>query len=159
MMAKRTKKPNKKTYTISGLTIDQLAVIERALDMFGRIGLGQTEIIAETWQEFYWTLADKIHAGPDGKVDYDVWQRVRWAANTLKEQMFKFSPGASYGVGHPDLDKRTNIAFDMCKPIQNILVEISDPKKECLWHCWRDTPMLYSDQPLIKVEEDNANDH
>lgn len=148
-------KPPEKRYAIRGLTAKQLSVIERALDMYGRIGLGQAEIVVETWQEHFWLYADEIHRTPGGEdVDYDVWRRVRWAADALKDQMFHFGPGASFGVGNPNLDPRTNIAFDMNKPLQNVLIELTDPECKNRWSCWRDRPMLYSDQPLIKVEED-----
>lgn len=135
---RKTKAPPKK-FTIE-LNEEQMRVMEDALNIYSRLGLGQLCIVAEFLDTaFYDKCKEKgINHWDMRQLWTDVWAKT----------IFGFSPGASYGIGHPEVPERCTVAYEMQKCIQN---ELSKDQTE--YSVWKNKPLKYSSEPLITVTE------
>lgn len=135
------KKKKEKTYTIT-LNHTQLRVLEEALDLHSRLSIGQVEIVTEFLSNhFFDAFKEK------GITHWEIKQQY---IDPLKEKLFGFGQGASYGVGHDKNPEVGRISYEMCKKCQNTIAKEDNHKTYSVWH---HEPLKLSKEPLITIEE------
>ncbi len=135
-MKKSTHEDN--TYTIT-LTHKQLRIVERALDIYNRLCLGQIWIVAEFLDcVFYKKHKDKNH-----------WYFRDKYCDKYAQELFGFHPGASYGIGSPEVPEEGAIAYEMEKMCQNM---ISKAEGHEGYSTWKQPPLKMSNEKLIEIE-------
>lgn len=113
------------------LTTKQAHVLVNALDIYSRIGLGQTEALAQGLQE--------LHPG----IHY--WDIVHKHTDPIKQELFGFTGGASYGVGNPKVSDAASIAYDLQCVIRKCVAQVEDHSTSSVWHS---EPLHYGSEPL-----------
>jgi hypothetical protein len=122
------------------LTHKQLRVIETALDLYARIGIGQLEIIAEKLNsEFF------IH---DSKTPTE-WKKELNIDNA-KENM-GLDNGSNFGIGNDKVSENSNIAYEIDKVIQKKIAEVEEHQKYSTWY--NGVVCRYSKEPIAEIEE------
>ena len=125
------------------INLNQLRILEKALDIYMRIGIGQIECVAEA-------LGDlgllEIYTPLD--------VREKWF-NIIKKELLGFASGASFGIPNPQVSDKAKIAYDMNKTIQKC---ISDTFKEKTIGVWSDGNILHlGSEPFIKIKKEDEN--
>lgn len=100
------------------VTEEQLVIIQRALEHYGRVGIGQFSFITEhpTFEKF---LVNEFTNG-NGKTDWskfhqrmdEVKTALTYPRNLLIDDMSMPKHG-SWGIHHPDVDESCRVAFDI----------------------------------------------
>lgn len=122
------------------LTEKQAEVMVKALDLYGRILIGQTEEVESVyrWHYFQSLTLEKL-------------QDARDALNVVKFVLWGFHPGASFGIHHPDVHDDARKAFDLQQVIRNTIARVKNPKGG-IQVCY-DTPTQTStEEPLATIE-------
>ena len=88
------------------LTDKQASVVVSALDLYLRLGLGQTWAMAEALVELH----------PDKK--FDAWGLREKYTDAIQLDLFGFTPTSSYGISNGNVSDRTKIAFDIEQTIR-----------------------------------------
>jgi hypothetical protein len=108
------------------VTLPQLRMLERALNILTRIGIGQFDVVGETIDlEFEKRL-------PEGNRSY--WNlRYNWF-DPMKKVLLGFDGGASYWIGSPEVSDRIKIAYDVQKSIQKVIATVDAHNEMSVWH-------------------------
>jgi len=148
-----------KKYKIE-LTEKQLDVMQEALESFSRGICGQLDYSIFT-KSLKWRL--KKDNSDYGKNSREIDQAI----NTIKRLVFELEPNSSYGIGMsknitPNCEKpipEADIAYEMYKMINYKWQQ--DSKKNGTktgWTVHDSPPLIYSDQPLMVVEDITDSD-
>lgn len=105
------------------LTKKQLRIVQRALDFYSRIGIGQFERIKDH-PTFEKHLSKEFEV--DGKTDYTQYHRVRDAVdgmlvhprNMLCNDL-ELPRNGSWGIFNPNVDESCRVAFDIIQVIRH----------------------------------------
>ena len=106
------------------LNNDQLRTIQRALDFYSRVGIGQFTVIKEhpTFEKHL----SNILQDENGKTDYNVYHKFRdMADDTLTEgrniliSEFDKGTNASWGIHNPNVDESCREAYDIIQVIRH----------------------------------------
>ena len=123
------------------LTLKQLKILEDALDLYTRVGIGQLEIIGEKLNTLF----------PSGKHATIPWKLKEKYLNKIKMEFFEFQSGQSYGIGHQKVSDKAKIGYDLQKTIQKTIAEKDDHNRMSVWH---DGNILkLGSEPLAKITE------
>lgn len=138
------------------ITEEQLQVIQKALETYSRIGIGQFTFITEhpTFERF---LTKKFKK-EDGKTD---WARYHSRMDTVKaalqhprnlliDDMDSMSVQGSWGIYHPDVDETCRIAYDIEKVIRHEKWKNNPDRSEITVDSY--TYLKTKDSDKIKVE-------
>lgn len=121
----------------------QAETLKKALELFGRIGMGQLHDL-----EYHPAFESRSY---DMGIIDDYLDKV-------KEEVFKdlYGRGHSYGIRHEKTHETSKEAFDMYQVIRHALAWHRDPNGKP-WNTHYDEPVQFSQQPLIKCKiiEDN----
>ena len=106
------------------LTKEQLRLIQDALDMYSRIGIGQMWAIKD--HPTFENVLRKEFKDEDGKVDYSRYHEVRDNADlmlVLPRNMLlsdlTLRKNASWGIYNPDVDESCRVAYDLVQVIRH----------------------------------------
>lgn len=141
-MAEEIERP----YTLK-LTKGQLKVLNDALDLFCRIGIGQLE---EVTHMFRWmndpriTDSRKLEAGEE-------------LLNQLKLLLFDKIRGANYGIGHQEVPDRYKVARDMhCMTEHRMWLD--NPNRNNI-SVYSTLPFTFGSEPLMEIENDSTEEN
>ena len=109
-------------YNIS-LNHQQLRVIERALDLYSRVGIGQFEIVAEA---IFCLLTDRMK-------DKNNWEITQKFLDSMKVCL-GFPVNGSLGITCEEVSDDAKIAYDMEKVIQKKIATVEDHEQYSVWH-------------------------
>lgn len=146
------------TYTMT-VTATQAAVISRACELLGRLGIGQ-------WPEF-------IHCLPGDAADQHAYELEEDLRPIMAAWFARYPIGtrqtvingwqSCLGVGNPDAAPDTDVAFDLHRVIRHRLAwdratakGITDGKTRNwseMLGVYFDEPMRYGTEPLAKMEK------
>lgn len=106
------------------LTEDQLRLVQRALDFYSRVGIGQFREIKD-----HPTFSNHLHnefKKEDGKTDYTKYHEVRDAVDIMLVQPRNMlcndpnlSQHGSWGIFHPNVDESCRVAYDIIQVIRH----------------------------------------
>lgn len=105
------------------VTEEQLRLIQEALDMYSRIGIGQLWVIKDhpTFEEIL-----RKKSTFDGKVDYNIYHDMREKADkyfTLGRDTLLIDSThgqhGSYGIYNKEVDESCRVAFDLVQVIRH----------------------------------------
>lgn len=122
------------------LTGRQLRVLERALDLYLRVGLGQLDMVADAVEQLMPERLKRI-----GYQHSDMAADLLW----IKNEHLHFAVGSSYGVGNDEISDDANVAYEMEKLAQN---QIADTEGTGKWTVWRNKPLKVSRERLAEFE-------
>lgn len=124
------------------LTDKQIKVIISALDNYSRIGIGQLEDIANIIQELHPKLTQHDFISYDIKKSY---------LDPLKEKLWGFKYGASYGITNEKVHNNAKIAYDIQKTLQLYIAAKENHMKGSVWF---DGNLLHlGSEPLATISE------
>jgi len=131
----------------------QARILNDALDLYSRIGIGQLEEIANNFRWFN---------DPRLKDNWDKLDIARSLLDSIKMLLFKQPPNGSYGIYHPDVPDCYRVAWDIQKVIRHHLWLERQAQGEGQRFCVdADEPnQSAKDQPLAKIstkEESNGS--
>jgi hypothetical protein len=122
------------------VTAKQLSILQEALDLYVRVGIGQLEIVAENIS--FNIEKEKIRKNIN---------EIRDIFDQAKKEIFGFACGESFGISSSAVDDATKIAYDMQKVVQK---EISEQREFKGFDVWRDGPILHlGSEPIATVEK------
>jgi hypothetical protein len=106
------------------LTKEQLRLIQDALDMYSRIGIGQMWAIKD--HPTFENVLRKEFKDEDGKVDYSRYHEVRDNVDLMLVQPrnmllndLTLRKNASWGIYNPDVDESCRVAYDLIQVIRH----------------------------------------
>lgn len=119
------------------VSLFQLQIIQKALEYYGRIGLGQLNYLNE--------IIAPLHPG----IDHGA---LSAAVELLKRMALPhMSQNGSYGVGHPKVHINAHTAFDLDAVIRQQIAKDENHGSHSVWH---HPPLHYNrSQPLPKIEK------
>jgi hypothetical protein len=126
------------------LTRQQLRLIESALELYMRLGIGQLEIVGEKllMELFYKMFKDRYSSSKEIEDKF---------LRPMKQEMFGFGPGASFGISSDKVHDGVKIGYDLQKVIQKHIATVEDHHKYSVWH---DGPMLHlGSEPIAEISE------
>ena len=106
------------------LTKEQLIVIQEALELYSRIGIGQFDKIKEhpTFENYL----KKKFKNDEGKTDYSRYHEVRDTVDLMLVQPrnmllndLTLPKNASWGIYSPDVDESCRVAYDLIQVIRH----------------------------------------
>jgi len=97
-----------KTRLVLDVSTEQALVVERALDVYGRLGHGQLKIVAEVLQDLLGLDRDEV-------------ENTKKILASLAAALS--IPPQGYGISHPDLEEDVRVAYDVQKVLQKSLAE------------------------------------
>lgn len=105
------------------LTEEQLRIVQKALDFYSRIGIGQFERIKDH-PTFERSLANKL-IDEYGKTDFTKFHKIREevdikmaeARNMLIQE--NLPPNGGWGIGMPKVDETCKVAYDIVQVIRH----------------------------------------
>jgi hypothetical protein len=114
---------------------DQLKLIQRALDLYSRIGIGQFSVIKDH-PTFEKHLANQL-VGDDGKTDYGQYHIVRDSIDATLVQprnMLIQEPNhprnGSWGIHNPNVDESCREAYDLIQVIRHEFWKADDNRSD-----------------------------
>lgn len=114
---------------------EQLAMIQKALDLYSRLGIGQVEELANPFTSPYPIVSEK------GKE----------ILKEFKKEVFpELDSGAYYSIFSKEAPENAKIGYDLIQVIRNFLAYERKPEGGITVDF--DTPMQTSEQPLSKIE-------
>lgn len=136
-------------YTLK-LTTKQAALVEKALDFYTRIGMGQ-------WQEFAHVIDLMFMDGSlptnqslhKGLRDDD--QLVK-AIKDAKLVHLGLHPDAAFGISHPELGDNVKVAYDVSAVLRKAIATAQNHKSFSVWH---DNPLHLGTEPLSECSYDD----
>lgn len=108
------------------LTMKQLKVVEEALDLYTRVGMGQTEIVKETLFNLFYSDFKKI--------THEQWDKIKQLCDEIKNVLFDFASGQSYGIANKEVNDKAKIAYDLDKTIQKQIAADDNHRQISVWH-------------------------
>lgn len=117
------------------VTDDQLLVIQRALEYYARIGIGQFCFISEhpTFENFLVKEFKKENGETDWNKYHQRMNRVKAALtfprNLLIDDMHMPENG-SWGIYHPDVDESCRVAFDIAQVVRHEKWKVNPNKSD-----------------------------
>jgi len=102
----------------------QLLIIEKALDLYLRVGIGQVEIVAEILNEMF----------PEKTKDVSQWDMKKKYLDPMKEELFGLSGGGSFGICNDVVSDNAKIAYDLNKTIQKFIATKDNHSETSVWH-------------------------
>ena len=121
----------------------QAHILVKALDLMGRICMGQYDEILDYGYLPKSVAADKTHIS-----QYE-WQDAKKKLDEIKYLITGQPTSGSYGISSPEVNDQAKEAYDMQQVIRNQLWKDSD--KSPRWSTWGSIGFLWTDQP-IKIE-------
>lgn len=122
-------------------TKKQLRVLESALNLVTRLGLGQIDCVGEFLDH---------HANRKKNPNFpSYWDMRNDVFDPLKKKLFGFEGGASYGVGNPEVHDDSHIAYDIQKTIQKTIATEEKHESHSVWH--NGDILHYGSEPRIKI--------
>ena len=122
------------------LTMKQLKVVEEALDLYSRVGIGQTEIVKEVLFRFFYDAKKLVQ-----------WEKIKCLCDEIKHTLFGFVSGQSYGIAQKEVDDRVKIAYDLDKTIQKQIATDDQHSQMSVWH--HGNILHLGSEPLAKIEK------
>lgn len=124
------------------LTLKQAALVQKALDFYTRIGIGQ-------WQEFITVVNEMMFSGDlpasaDGVHSDD---RFAQALRDAKKSHLGLEPNAFFGIPHPDVGDSTKILYDVDAVLRKLIATAENHKSISVWH---DDPLHLGSEPLAE---------
>ena len=101
---------------------NQARLIQRALDFYSRVGIGQMERILE-YPTFEKVLAERLKV--DGKTDWSKFHDTKDKANDRLHEAREIvlntgiSKNGSYGIFNPDVDESCRVAYDILQVVRH----------------------------------------
>jgi len=122
------------------LTEKQLHIIEDAIDLFIRVGIGQLGIVLEKLEFLF----------PEQMKEQRSYDLKREFTDKMKEKIFDFAAGANFGISSPHVCDNVKIGYDLQKVIQKHIAVENNHDKYSVWH---DGPMLHlGSEPIAEIE-------
>jgi hypothetical protein len=108
------------------ITLPQLRMLERALNILTRVGIGQFDVVGETIElEFEKKLPEECNT---------YWKLRDYWFDPMKNSLLGFGIGASYGIGSPEVSDRIKIAYDVQESLQQIIAKLDAHNEMSVWH-------------------------
>lgn len=126
------------------VTDTQIKVLEKALDLYNRVLIGQLEEPLKCLEEHYYGKFQNI----------DIWELKNKYINPLKQEL-GWSANGSWGIGNGNCHPNVGISYDMQKSLQKyIAVKEEHPQ----YSVWRDGNLLkLSKEPNIVIDGGGEN--
>ena len=125
-------------------TKKQLRVIEQALNLVTRLGLGQIDCVGE-FLDYHNCDKKKDPKFPS------YWDLRNKYFDPMKKDLFGFESGASYGVGNKEVHDDSHIAYDMQKAIQKVIAIEENHDSSSVWH--NGDILHYGSEPHIEIKK------
>lgn len=122
------------------LTIDQAKVVEDALDLYSRIGIGQLEEVEHVLKRKFgfFNVVDK-----NTPINWDAFnQAIKYA-----KLYIGFEPNASYGIGNKKVSVSVKRAFEIQKTLSKELAMDRDPNPGFKTFDYEGLTSRYTDDP------------
>jgi len=129
-----------KLYNLT-ITHKQLRIMERALDLYIRVGIGQFEALIDSLEYLF----------PETMKHQSAYILREQYTDKLKNLIFDFHSGGSYGISNPSISDEAKIAYDMDKVIQKMIAVIEDHHNGSVWH--HGDLLHLGSEPSAKIEE------
>lgn len=120
------------------LTTEQCNTLCAALELYGRVGLGQLEVVGEHMHH--------LHKNKDLKV-----YEIRDLLANVKKQYTNFNLGASYGVGCKDVPESFTQALDIYQVVRHRIAWDEHPEGGFTVNFHE--PMKWGKHELAKIEQ------
>ena len=117
----------------------QARILINALDAYSRISIGQTEALGDMLTQLF---------KPENLKDNSYWDIREKYTDKIKQELFGFSPGASYGIGNKKVSDAGHIAYDLLCVIRK---DIADRETHHISSVWHGEPLHYGSEPLAKI--------
>ena len=122
-------------YGLCQLNSEHCQVLMKALDLYSRLLIGQFDMLKDT------------------VTDWKKWSpKANELIEQLKQEVYGFSSGASYGIHSPEVDDDARVAWDVQQVLRNRLAWDRNPKGGM--QVSFDSPMKSSEQPLVDIYRD-----
>lgn len=135
------------------MTDEHMEIVERALDLFTRVQLGQMEEVLDL---FRWD-GRKHKPGQEetGPVTLDDMRAADEHLNCVKELLTGFSRGASWSIGSPEVPDAARVAYDVRQVMRQKRSYAKAPEGGMTVNF--DDPMRWGKLPLVEARliEDN----
>ena len=118
---------------------NQLEILNKALEMFVRVHLGQFEYIREDFIFHKGVTAEKLHACED-------------YLTQAKKVLLGFDRGASYGISNENFSVRGRIAYDMESVFKKHLAMKKDPNPSFRSSVYDDPLHMNREQELATIK-------
>lgn len=149
-MAKNTTTNIMATLTV---TNEQLRLIQEALDMYSRIGIGQMTVIKE--HPTFESLTKK-RCTRDDKVDYEFYHHQRAIADKYftigRSQLWKYEDIGTHGnlgIYNENVDESCRVAYDLVQVIRHEFWKANPNRSD--WVVMASTHLSTKDSDKIKV--------
>lgn len=127
------------------LTQKQADMVQRALDFYVRIGMGQ-------WHEFINVIDDMMMRGMLPQSDFektrDVEDQLRSAINNAKLVHLGLHPNGGLGVGNQKIGDAIHSAYDLLVVLRNAIASAENHARHSVWN---NKPLHYGNEPLALV--------
>jgi hypothetical protein len=121
------------------MTDVQARIVERALDLFGRMGIAQTEALLDE--------LDRLHV--ETFRDRDKREACRHLLVRIKEEVLDQPRNGNYGIGNHRVSDDAKVAYDLNKTLQRCIAGVEEHHE---WSVWHDGNIVrYSKQPVAAV--------
>ncbi len=131
-------------YTLK-LTPKQAALVQKALDFYTRIGIGQWQEFASVINEMMMigTLPPSRSAHEMVRDDDQLVQAIRYA----KLVHLGMEPNASFGISHPDVGDNTKVVYDVEAVLRKVIATAENHHSMSVWH---HDPLHLGSEPLAE---------
>lgn len=120
------------------LTAEQCQTLSTALELYGRIGLGQLEVVGEHMHHLHKNKTVKTY-------------EIRDLLADVKQRYAGFSLGASYGAGSREVPESFNQALDMYQVVRHRLAWDNHPDGGFTTNFHE--PMQFGKHKLCKIKK------
>ncbi len=133
------------SYTLT-LTDKQARWLQKALDFYTRIGIGQ-------WQEFtnviYEMMSNGLLPTSSGRSGERADELVLLAIEHAKQVHLDMAPNASFGIVSPDVADPVKVLYDLGAVLRKAIAKADRHSPMSVWH---DSPMHLGSEPLASIE-------
>lgn len=118
----------------------QAAVLLKALDLYSRVLIGQTENVEEVLRDTYWT-EEKAH----------VFEPIRACLVEVKKLLWGFGGTASFSIRNKEVNDNARISFDMLQTIRSVIAWKKNPKGGIQVHFDKVEPLSNETLPSVEI--------
>lgn len=127
------------------LSVEHAKAVEKALDIYARLCLGQLNVIAEMVDEGIIPL--RSEAGSPRKIaDIEICERARSLMQSLKSAM-GYHPGSSLGIGSPHVVREGHCAYEVNRTLARELALHDNPNPQFRGVNFDGLRLRYTDLP------------